>query len=44
MDFDTSTPEVIARAIAEEIGREVHYADLESGCTERAAGLIAELL
>jgi pimeloyl-ACP methyl ester carboxylesterase len=44
MDFDESTPEVIARAIADEIGRGVVYADVESGCAERAAGLIAELL
>jgi UDP-N-acetylglucosamine:LPS N-acetylglucosamine transferase len=44
MDFDESTPELIAAAIAAEIGREVAYADVESGCAERAAGLIAELL
>ena len=44
MDFDTSTPDLIAAAIAAEIGGQVHYADIESGGAERAAGLIAELL
>jgi pimeloyl-ACP methyl ester carboxylesterase/predicted glycosyltransferase len=44
MDFDNSTPEIIAAAIAEEIGREVDYADLETGCAERTARRIAELL
>jgi hypothetical protein len=44
MDFDTATPEVIAGAIAEEIGREVDYAPVETGGAARAAALIGELL
>ena len=44
MDFETETPESIARAIAEEIGREVDYAPVESDGAARAAALIAELL
>jgi predicted transcriptional regulator len=44
MDFDESTPEVIATAIAEEIGRDVDYAEVESGGARIAAGRIAELL
>ena len=44
MDFDTSTPEAIARAIAEEIGIEVTYRDVESDGAARAAALIAEML
>jgi len=43
MDFDVSTPDVIADAIAGEIGRNVSYRDVESGCAERAARHIAEL-
>jgi hypothetical protein len=44
MDFDTSTPETIALAIAEEIGREVEYRPVESDGAARAAALLAELL
>jgi predicted glycosyltransferase len=44
MGFDTSTPETIARAIAEEIGREVDYRDVETDGAARAAALIAELI
>ncbi len=44
MDFETATPDVIAQAIAEEIGREVDYRPVETGGAERAAALIAELL
>lgn len=44
LDFETETPESIARAIAEEIGREVDYAPVESDGATRAAALIAELL
>ncbi len=44
MDFDGVTPEIIAGAIAEEIGREARYREIEPGCTERAAARIAELL
>ena len=44
MDYDTATPEVIAEAIAEEIGREVDYRPVEVDGAARAAGLIADLL
>ena len=44
MDFEESTPETIAAAIADEVGREVDYADVETGCAARAAQRIAELL
>ena len=43
MDFDASTPDVIAAAIAEEIGREVDYRPVETDGAARAAALIAEL-
>jgi pimeloyl-ACP methyl ester carboxylesterase/predicted glycosyltransferase len=44
MDFDESTPDVIADAIAEEIGRPVDYRPVESDGAARAAAHIAELL
>jgi len=44
MDFETATPEAIAQAIAEEIGREVDYRPVETDGAGRAAALIAELL
>jgi predicted glycosyltransferase len=44
MDFEASTPELIATAIAEEIGREVDYLPVETNGAERAAAQIAELL
>jgi pimeloyl-ACP methyl ester carboxylesterase/predicted glycosyltransferase len=44
MDFDTATPATIAQAIAEEIGREVDYAPVETDGAARAAARIAELL
>jgi hypothetical protein len=44
MEFATATPEVIADAIAGEIGREVDYRPVETDGAARAAGLIAELL
>jgi predicted glycosyltransferase len=44
MDFDTATPEVIAQAIAEEIGKPVSYRDVETDGAARAAALIAEML
>jgi pimeloyl-ACP methyl ester carboxylesterase/predicted glycosyltransferase len=44
MDFDTSTPDVIAGAIAEEIGREVDYRPVETDGAAVAAARIAELL
>ncbi len=44
MDFDLATPEVIAAAIAEEIGREVDYVPVETDGARKAAERIAELL
>jgi pimeloyl-ACP methyl ester carboxylesterase len=44
MDFDASTPDVIAEAIAEEIGREVTYRPVEADGAARAAARIAEML
>ena len=44
MDFEQATPEVIAAAIAEEIGREVVYRDVEQDGAARAAARIAELI
>jgi pimeloyl-ACP methyl ester carboxylesterase len=44
MDFATATPEVIAAAVADEIGRPVDYRPVETDGATRAASLIAELL
>ena len=44
MDFDDSSPEQIAAAIAEEIGREVDFLDVEVGGAAKAARRLAELL
>jgi len=44
MDYETDGPAQIAAAIAEEIGREVAYRDVERDGAARAARLIAELL
>jgi pimeloyl-ACP methyl ester carboxylesterase/predicted glycosyltransferase len=44
MDFDTSTPEAIAQAIAEQTGMQVTYRDVETDGAARAAALIAEML
>ena len=44
MDFDASPPELIAAAIADELGREIDYRAVEPGGAARAAAMIAELL
>jgi pimeloyl-ACP methyl ester carboxylesterase/predicted glycosyltransferase len=44
MDFHAATPDVIAEAIAEEIGRPVDCRPVETDGADRAAALIAELL
>jgi pimeloyl-ACP methyl ester carboxylesterase/predicted glycosyltransferase len=44
MDFDESPPETIATAIAQEIGREVDYREVEADGAARAARRLAELL
>jgi UDP-N-acetylglucosamine:LPS N-acetylglucosamine transferase len=44
MDFEQETPETIAAAIAETIGKKVDYHPVESDGAARAAALIAPLL
>jgi pimeloyl-ACP methyl ester carboxylesterase/predicted glycosyltransferase len=44
MDFEVATPETIAEAIGEEIGRNVDYLAVERDGAAQAAALIAELL
>jgi predicted glycosyltransferase len=44
MDYETATSAVIADAIADEIGREVAYRDVEEGGARRAAALLAEMV
>ena len=44
MDYQTATPDIIATAIAEEIGRTTHYRPVESDGAARAAARIAELV
>ena len=44
MDYDTATPDVIAQAISDEIGKEVSYRDVETDGAARAAALLAEML
>jgi pimeloyl-ACP methyl ester carboxylesterase/predicted glycosyltransferase len=44
MDFEESTPDLIAGAIAEEVGREVDYLPVEADGAARAAAHIAEVI
>ena len=44
MDFADAPPAAIARAIAEEIGRDVTYRPVRGDGAARAAALLAELL
>jgi hypothetical protein len=44
MAYDTSPPEIIAAAIAEEIERPIDYRPVEADGAARAASLIAEVL
>jgi UDP:flavonoid glycosyltransferase YjiC (YdhE family) len=44
MDYDTATPDVIAQAISEEIGKQVSYRGVETDGAALAAALIAEML
>jgi UDP-N-acetylglucosamine:LPS N-acetylglucosamine transferase len=44
MDYDDSPPEQIAVAIAQEIGRDVAYRDVETDGAARAARRLVELL
>jgi len=44
MDYETATPDVIADAIAAEIGREMDYRDVESDGARCAAERLAEMI
>jgi hypothetical protein len=44
MDYLSSTPESIAAAIAEEIGKPVSYPTIDHGAVGRVAARIAEML
>jgi pimeloyl-ACP methyl ester carboxylesterase/predicted glycosyltransferase len=44
LEYDAITPDSLARAIAEELGRDTGYRPVESDGAERAARLIADLL
>ena len=44
MEFDEATPDVIATAIAEEIGRDTDYRPVETTGAARAAARLAEML
>ncbi len=44
MDFDESSPDAIATAIASELGREIQYRTVTSDGAARAAAMIAEVL
>jgi hypothetical protein len=44
MDYDTTTPDQIAAAIASEIGREVGYRPVAADGAARAAAMLADLL
>jgi len=44
MDYETATPEIIADAIACEIGRDVDYKKVETDGAARAAAMLAEML
>jgi hypothetical protein len=44
MDYATSDPDLIAARIAQLIGKNVAYADVETDGAARAAQLIAELI
>jgi pimeloyl-ACP methyl ester carboxylesterase/predicted glycosyltransferase len=44
LDYHEATPDLLAEAIATEIGREVDYLPVSSGGAARAAAMLAELL
>ena len=44
MDYATATPEVIASAIAAEIGRPLAYRPVDPGAASKVASQIADLL
>jgi hypothetical protein len=44
MDYDRTTPEDLASVMLQHLGKPVHYRDIPSDGTARAARLVAELL
>lgn len=44
MDYETAGPEIIAKALAEEVGKRVDYNSVESDGAARAASLLAEMV
>jgi UDP:flavonoid glycosyltransferase YjiC (YdhE family) len=44
MDYDRTTPEDLASAMLDHLGKTVHYRDIPTDGTTRAARLLAELL
>jgi pimeloyl-ACP methyl ester carboxylesterase/predicted glycosyltransferase len=44
LDYDQTGPDVLAQAIADEIGRPVSYCPVETGGAARAAAILAELI
>jgi hypothetical protein len=44
MDYHSTDPDQLAQAIADEVGREVRYREVETDGAARAAEMIAELL
>jgi len=44
MDYDDLTPDALAQAVVEELGRTVDYLDVEGGGAARAASMLAKLL
>jgi predicted glycosyltransferase len=44
MDYHSTDPDQLAQAIADEVGREVNYREVETDGAARAARMIAELL
>jgi UDP:flavonoid glycosyltransferase YjiC (YdhE family) len=44
MDFDRTTPESLAAAIVDHLGKPVHWREAPAGGTERAARMIAKVL
>ncbi len=44
MDYRATDAEALAEAMVSEVGREVHYRDVETDGAARAAALIADLI
>ena len=44
MDYDRTTTEDLAQAMLDHLGKPAHWAEVRTGGTERAAGMLAEIL